>query len=760
MDAFPHRTHWRTFCYDHSEGRELKRIAIVFALLAVSSAASAQDAPPKPPAAPVRPVTNEYFGVKVTDPYRYMENLKNPAVRRWIDEQGSYSRAVLNGIPGRAKLLNDVRALDESEPARVSKVMQLPNGRLFYLKEWAKQNAYVLCTRDGFSGKESPLVDPIAFDRAGADPATITFFAPSFDGQYVAFGISRGGTENTTIHVVSAQTGQSLPDAIPGVRFPVASWLPDGHSFLYNRLAPPVAGAPATEKYERSRVYLHQLGDDPAKDIPIFGAGVVPGLDIAADDIPWAETAPGSDYVVAVAEHGVSPSLLLYAAPLSSVGTPKAHWVRIGGKEIHVLDFCLRGDDLYLLVAGRSGPAIARVSLRRPAIGDWGLMLQLGADSGVTGMEAASDALYLTELRAGSISLVRVPYSAKQDIMREDLPFKGSVRLYPQDTRVPGALMMLSSWTRAPSIYRFEPKGDRVIHTDLWPAGPYDDPKDVIAVNATALGSDGALVPLTILYKKGTERDGTHPTLLMGYGSYSILLSPVFSPLWRVWLDRGGVLAFAHVRGGGEYGSLWRFEGLKVGLANRYHDFITCAQYLVDQGYTSPEHLAAMSGSAGAILVGGAITERPDLFRAVVIESGLLDLLRFQNTANGVMNVPEFGSTKTLEGFEDLYSVSSYDRVQPEVKYPAVLLEIGMNDPRVDPWQSAKMAARLQADSTSGLPVLLRVDNEVGHALASTAEQKRQLFTDEISFLFWQLGVPGFQPPAPRSTQSVASTHK
>lgn len=738
----------------------MKRIALVVALLAVSTGASAQDAPPKPPAAPVRPVTTEYFGVKVTDPYRYMENLKNPSVRRWIERQGSYSRAVLDKIPGRAKLLKEVRALDESEPARLSQVMQLPNGSLFYLKEWAKQNAYVLYRRDGFSGKESPLVDPQAFSNSGAEPASITFFSPSLNGQYVAFGISHGGTENTTIHVVSAQTGQSLPDAIPGVRFPVAAWLPDGHSFLYNRLAAPVAGAPATAKYERSRVYLHELGDDPSKDIPVFGAGVVPGIDIPADDIPWADTAPGSDYVVAAAEHGVGPSLLLYAARLSAVGTPKARWVRIGGKEIHILDYSLRGDDLYLLVAGRSGPAVARVSLRRPGVSHWGLMLQLGADAGVTGMEAASDALYLTELRAGSISLVRVPYSAKQEIMREDLPFKGSVHLFPQDPRVPGALLMLSSWTRAPSIYRFEPKGSRVVHTDLWPAGPYDDPKDVVAVKATALGSDGALVPLTILYKKGVERDGTHPALLMGYGSYSILLSPVFSPLWRVWLDRGGVLAFAHVRGGGEYGSLWRFEGLKVGLANRYHDFITCAQYLVDQGYTSPEHLAGMSGSAGAILVGGAITERPDLFRAVVIESGLLDLLRFQNTANGVMNVPEFGSTKTLEGFEDLYSVSSYDHLRPHVKYPAVLLEVGMNDPRVDPWQSAKMAARLQADSTSGLPVLLRVDNEAGHALASTAQQKRELFTDEISFLFWQLGVRAFQPAAPRSSQSTASTHK
>jgi prolyl oligopeptidase len=738
----------------------VKRIALLCALLAVSASARGQDAPAKPPAAPVRPVTNEYFGVEVTDPYRYMENLKDPAVQGWIAEQGKYARQMLDSIPGHAKLLAEVRTLDESEPGRLTQVTVLPNDRIFYLKQWAKQNSYVLYRRDGFSGKETPLVDPLAFDRPGGPPATITFYSPSFEGQYVAFGIARGGTEDTTIGVVNAQTGQALKDSISGVRFPVAAWLPDGHSFLYNRLTTPAAGAPASEKYERSRVYLHELGDDPAKDLPIFGTGVVPGLDIPADDIPWIQTSPGSNYVVATVQRGVSPSLLLYVAPLSEIGTPKAKWVRVGSDQIHILDYSMRGDDLYLMVAGRSGPAIARVSLKRPSVGEWGLMLQLDSSSGVTGMEAANDALYLTVLEAGSISLVKVPYSANTDIMREQLPFSGSVRLYPQDPRVHGALMMLSSWTRAPSIYRFEPKDSRVVPTDLWPAGPYDDPKDVVAVNATALGPDGALVPLTILYKKGTERDGTHPTLLMGYGSYSILLSPVYSPLWRVWLDRGGVLAFAHVRGGGEYGSLWRFEGLNVGLANRYHDFITCAQYLIDQGYTSSGRLAGMSGSAGGILVGGAITERPDLFRAVVIESGLLDLLRFQDTANGVMNVPEFGSTKTLEGFEDLYSVSAYNHVRQDVKYPAVLLEVGMNDPRVDPWQSAKMAARLQADSTSGRPVLLRVGEQSGHALAATAEQQRELFTDEMSFLFWQLGVAGFQPAAPPSTQRTESRSK
>jgi prolyl oligopeptidase len=735
----------------------IRRLALLLGLLAMGTAAGAQGMPRKPPPAPVQPFSRDFYGMKISDPYHYMDNLKDPKVRAWINSQGQYTRARLDRIPGRAKLLAEVTKLDESEPARVGQVVVLPGDLFFYLDEIAGENTYRLYRRDGLSGKPGLLVDPMAFNEPGRPPATISFFSPSPDGHYVAFGISRGGTGMTTIHVVDARTGQPLPDTISDVRFPAAAWLPDGHSFFYNRLAPHKPGAPATAKYERSRVYLHELGTSPADDLPILGAGVVPGMKIAATDIPWVDIAPGSRYAVGVLENGVSHTLVLYTAPLQQVGTSQVHWQRVGDSQTHILDYSLRGNRLYLLVAGREGPAVANVSLAKPSVYDWGLMLQLSPYAGVTGMQAASDAIYLSELHNGNISLVRLPYDAAQEIKRVKLPFAGNVHLYPQDPRVSGALVMLSSWTRAPSIYRYDPQTHSVIHTDLWPTGPYDDPKNVVAINVNALSANGVLVPLTIVYKRGTQRDGTHPTLLIGYGSYSVVLAPVYTPLWRVWLDRGGVLAFAHVRGGGEYGALWRFEGSKVGLASRFHDYLTCAQYLVDQGYTTPRLLAGMSGSAGAILVGRAITARPHLFRAVVIESGLLDLLGYQRTANGVMNVPEFGSTKTLAGFDALYSVSSYNHVQPHVRYPAVLLEVGMNDPRVGPWQSAKMAARLQADTTSNLPVLLGVHRRVGHFLASTAEQERKLFTDEMSFLFWQLGLPGFQPAATPMTESATA---
>lgn len=722
------------------------KVAALLGTVFLAATTAAGQSTSKPPAPPVRPVTDNYFGVEVTDPYRYMENLKSPDVAGWIQEEGRYTQEVLDSIPGHANLLAEVRSLDDSEPAKLGKVDELPGERFFYLKEAAGQSAFRLYERDGLDGKEKLLVDPLGYDEPGKPPHTISFFAPSYDGSSVVYGISEGGNEVSTIYVLDLASGKVLADKIPGVRVPFAAWLPDGTGFFYNRLEKLPAGAPAKEKLENSHVYLHKLGDGPAKDARVFGAGVVNGLTVTPGAIPTIDTAPQSKYVLAVLQRGVDETLEMYAAPLDEVGKADGHWIRVGDNNVSILDYTLRGDMIYLLAAGRMGPVVGEVSLVNPAIANWRVMLQLGPSAAISGMEAVTDAVYITMIEGGRESLVRIPYNPDADILRVKLPIDGSVHIYSSDPRTSGALVALSSWTQAPAIYRYDSQKDKAALTPLWPRGRYDDPKDIVATDATALGSDGALVPLTILMKKGTERDGTHPTLLIGYGSYSIALAPTFTPLWRAWLDRGGVLAFAHVRGGGEFGGFWRFEGMKVDLPNRYHDFLTCAEYLVNQGYTTPSGLAAMGGSAGAILVGRAITERPDLFRAAVIESGLLDLLRYEDSAVGAMNVPEFGSTKTLEGFEDLEAISSYNHVEKGVKYPAVMLEVGMDDPRVQPWQSAKMAARLQADSTSGYPVLLRVSRNQGHSLVTTARQRQTLYADELSFLLWQLGAPDFQP--------------
>jgi prolyl oligopeptidase len=323
------------------------------------------------------------------------------------------------------------------------------------------------------------------------------------------------------------------------------------------------------------------------------------------------------------------------------------------------------------------------------------------------------------------------------------LPFEGSVDFYPADPRIAGIVFIAASWVKAPRILAYDSRTDKVTDTVLRPAGPFGNPPDLISVEVKVPSYDGTMIPLSIVYKRGLKLDGSHPTILEGYGAYGITLDPVFDPKVMAGLERGRVFATAHIHGGGEYVEDWHRWGMKLTKPNTWRDFIACAEDLIEHKYTAPGHLAALSGSAGGITVGRAITERPDLFGGAVIAVGALDMLRFETTPNGAPNVPEFGSAKTEEGFEDLYRMSAYAHVREGAAHPAGLLTTGINDPRVAAWEPAKMAARLEAATTSGKPILLRVDYEAGHGFGSTKTQQQELIGDIFSFCFWQLGAPG-----------------
>jgi prolyl oligopeptidase len=307
-------------------------------------------------------------------------------------------------------------------------------------------------------------------------------------------------------------------------------------------------------------------------------------------------------------------------------------------------------------------------------------------------------------------------------------------------------LLYVSTWTKAFKIYTYDPKSAKVSDTGVQPAGPFDDPTDLESEEVKVPSHDGMLVPLSIVHKKGLKLDGTNPTLLDGYGAYGYAITPYFDAVQVAWYELGGVNAICHVRGGGEYGEEWHLAGKGATKSNTWLDFIACAQYLVDKKYTSPARLAGTGGSAGGILIGRAITERPDLFSAAIIDVGFLDAVRSETSANGETNIPEFGTVKIEEGFRNLYAMSAYQHVKDGTSYPAVLLTTGINDPRVAPWESGKMTARLQAATSSGKPVLLRVDYGGGHGGGSGEKEHQEATADRWSFLLWQFGVPGFQP--------------
>jgi prolyl oligopeptidase len=707
--------------------------------------------PSSPPVAPVRPVTDDYFGTKVTDPYRYMENLRDPEVQGWLKAQNDFTRSVIAAIPGRAQLLARIRELDHSVP-RVS-ADRLPGDLYFIQKLLPGDDVEKLYLRKGLHGEDRLLLDPekitLAVVNQGKGKSELGAAFPSGDMKYIAVTIVPGGAENDTeLHVIETPTGRETGDVIlraVGQESGVPNWLPDNRSFVYGRYQRLPPDAPATEEQEKYRTYLHVLGTDPEKDPAVFGYGVTPSIEVDPRLFATVRREPESKYALGVLTTDVSPANAFYLAPVDAIGKSTLAWRKVADFGDKVANITVHGDDLYVLTFKDAARyKVIRTDARKPDLASAETIVP-PSEVVVTGMTAAQDALYVQLLDGGIGRVLRVSYGPHPQAERVALPFEGTV-FVGTDPRLPGAMLYMTSWTKPFKIYAYDPQTKQVTDTKLQPAGPYDNPANVESVEVKVRSYDGTLIPLSIVHRKDLKLDGSNPTLLSGYGSYGISEAPFFDPTQIAWYEKGGVRATCHVRGGGEYGEEWHLAGKGPTKPNTWRDFIACGEYLVAKKYTSPAHLAGAGGSAGGVLIGRAITERPDLFGAAIINVGLLDALRFETTANGVSNIPEFGSTKTEEGFKALDGMSAYHHVKDQTPYPAVLLTTGINDPRVDSWEPGKMTARLQAATTSGKPVLLRVDYGGGHGGGSGANESQERIADSWSFLLWQFGVPEFQP--------------
>lgn len=712
----------------------------------------------RPPAAPVRPVVDTLHGTPVADPYRYLERTADPEVQQWMRAQAAYTRQTLAALPGRAALLARITALEDAAAAVVFEP-QLANGRVFYRRRGRDEQTGKLYVRDGLAGPERLLVDADRLHPAPAGShAAISYYRPSPDARSVAYGVSVGGSEMATLHIVDVATGRVTPDSVTRVRSGDVAWMPDGRGLFYNRLRELGPGAPATDRFKASAAYYHAVGAPVEADRRVLGVGTA-GVAVDSTDRPYVAVSPSSRWAVAVVRHGTQQEKDLWVAPAADAAANRAAWRRVATVADSVVDFAIAGEQLYL-VSQRGAPRrrVLRTPLAAPDLA--GAMEALPQGRAVVeGVWAAGDGVYARLLDGGPSRLVRLPSAAGGAAEPVPTPFDGAVNEIATDPRRPGVVFGLTSWARAWRYVAYDPATRRSTVTSLQPRGPFDDPADVEVREVLVRAADGTRVPLSIVARRGTPRDGSAPAVLMGYGAYGISLEPDFSPWVLAWLERGGVLANAHVRGGGEYGREWYAAGRQATKPNTWRDYIAAAQYLVDSGYTAPARLATWGASAGGITAGRAITERPDLFRAALLSVGALDMVRMETTANGVPNVPEFGSTRTPDGFRALLQMSAYHHVRDGAAYPAVLLLHGANDTRVDPWHSAKMAARLQAATASGRPVLLRLDFDAGHGIGSTKGQRFEQLADGIAFVLWQAGAPDFQPRggAPAAT-SVPDT--
>jgi len=721
--------------------RGLIGIALPFLLL-IPAMASAQTELPK---TPVRPITDDYFGTKVVDPYRWLENTSDPEAIAWMKAQNDYTRAVLARIPGRDELLARIKSLDNA--GIVVSGLQVWGGHYFYYKTEPGSDNRKLFTRDTATSPERLLVDTETMTTADGKHYSIDYYQPSLDGVYVAFGISLGGSEDSVLHVLQSTTGNVLPDRIDRAEFASPSWLPDGNSFFYTRAQKLAPDSPPTAKYQKLKVYRHTLGGDPETEPLVFGFGANPAVNVDENDfptVPFSTGAPG--YLVGLLIHGVKREFDIYAVPFDPNIGAKTAWKKVVDQSDDVTGMDVHGAEIYLVSHNNASRfKVLRTSLSAPDLAHASVVVP-ASEVVITGITAAGDALYVQDLDGGIGRLRRLPYS-NGNIQPISLPFDGAIQSLVTNPTESGAWLDLTSWTQSPLWYSLDAKTDKLTDTALVPPSPVDY-SPIEAEEVKAKSADGTMIPLSIIHKRGIALDGSHPTWLTGYGAYGITLDPSFNPTLLAFLERGGICAIAHLRGGGEYGEDWHLAGQKLTKQHTIDDLIAGAEYLIEHKYTSPAHLAGEGTSAGGITIGGAITQRPEMFAVALIRVGSSNALREELQASGPANIPEFGTVTEPDGFKALFAMDAYQHVKPNTPYPAVLLTTGVNDPRVTSWEPAKMAARLQASTSSGKPVLLRVDYDAGHGMGSTKSQRDIELADELSFLFWQLGVTGYAPTA------------
>jgi prolyl oligopeptidase len=712
---------------------------LAFAIL-VQGFASAQVKLPK---TPVREVTEDYFGTKVTDPYRWLEKTSDLEVVSWMKAQDDYTREMLAKIPGRDQLLERIRTLDNA--GAVVSVLQVWGGHYFYLKTDTGSDNRKLYVRDTLGAPERLLVDPEKLTAAGGKHFSIDYFQPSLDGKYVAYGISPGGSEDSVLHILETSTGKPLSDVIDRAQFGQPTWLPGNKSFFITRTQKLGPNDPPTAKYQKLRVYRHTLGGDPEKDPQVFGYEFIQGVKVTEDDFPVLVYSPAAPKaIVGLVIHGVKNEKDFYVAPFTENPTTKTIWKKVADDSEAITNYDMNGDDLFLLShKDVSRFKVLRTSLSNPDLAKATLVVPPG-EPVIVNIAAATDGLYLQDLDGGIGKLRRLPYGGG-NAEPVKLPFDGAIQSLVTNPTLPGAWLNLVSWTKPPLWYSLDAKSGKLEDTHIVPPSPVDF-SEIVSEEVKAKSADGTMVPLSIVHRRDIKMDGSSPAWLQGYGAYGITYDPSFRPTWLAFLEHGGLFAVAHVRGGGEYGEDWHNAGRQLTKQHTIDDFLACAQYLIDNKYTSTAELAGEGTSAGGITIGGAVTQRPDLFAAALIRVGDSDSLRSELMASGPANIPEFGTVKEPDGFKALYAMDAYQHVKDGTAYPAVLLTTGVNDPRVAPWQAAKMTARLQAASNSGKPVLMRVDYDAGHGLGSTKSQRDAELADEFAFLFWQFGVPEYQP--------------
>ena len=651
-------------------------------------------------------------GVEIADPYRWLEDQKSPDTRAWIKRQNDYTQSILGPLAGREQLKQRLGELMKIDTVDVPIER---NGRYFFMKRLANQDLFVIRMRQGATGKEEVLIDP---HPMSADHTTsVELLDVSKDGSIMAYGVRQGGEDEVQIRLLGVNRRADLADRLRKARYYGVALKPDNSGFYYTR-----------RETQGPRVYYHAMGTGSAADHEIFGKS------FGEDKIIFAELSDGGHYLIIHVAYGTGVERLdVYYQDLS----------RRGPIQPVVNDIKARfyghaaGDTLFLHTDWKAprGRVLA-VDLRHPARGHWREVVP-ERDAVIDGIDLAGGKLFVNYMKSARSHLKVFGPDGRytRDIA---LPAMGSVSGVSGRWDGQEAFFAFSSFYIPTTIYSYEVANGR---RRVWARLNLPIDTDKLAVKQVWYASkDQTRVPMFLVHAKGIKLDGSHPALLTGYGGFNISLTPRFTVAAVLLSERGGVFALPSLRGGGEFGQEWHRAGMLAKKQNVFDDFMAAAEWLIQRGYTQPSKLGIMGGSNGGLLTGAALTQRPELFQAVVCRYPLLDMVRYHRFLVASTWVPEYGSSDDPEQFKYIYAYSPYQHVKPGTKYPAVLLVSGDGDTRVDPLHARKMAALLQSATGSDRPVLLDYDTASGHSGGRPLNKQIDDLADELAFLFWQLG--------------------
>lgn len=691
----------------------------------------------KPEPLPQQNVTNTYYDITLNDPYQFLEDLDDPNVVKWMKDNSNYANSILDNISGKQAMFDKMMELINRTSAAIGSLRITDDNTYFYLKRVPGEEISKMYKRDGYNGKEVLFFDPTAYKNDEGKTYTVNSIKPNIQGNKVAITVAANGSENPEVLIFN-KIGEKFNETIQlasGV-----SWHASGDIFFYNKLNSPDVKDMNRQMY--TQVFTHKIGTDQSSDKVYFSKDQYKGLGIVDMEIPYVFYSKDTKYNVLNAG-SVDKNLQTFV----NNTTDYKSWEPLTIRKNKVVDIETNHQEIYFLTYDDApNYKIVKTLVEKPDFSKATSVIEESKSENITEMAITIDGLYYCTVKNGVEAKVYFLPNNKTKPIELELPFTaGRASVTSKGSGFSDIWVSISGWTSPNKRYLYNTENNSFNYQPLSTPVEYPELDKLVAKEVMVESHDGVMVPVSIIYNKDMKMNGKTPAVMYSYGAYGNSTSAFFSTITLAYTIYGGVLVVPHVRGGGELGDAWHKAGQKLNKPNTWKDAIATAEYIIKEGYTSSEKLSIFGGSAGGILVGRSITERPDLFVAAAPMVGAMNTVRMEETPNGPVNAPEFGTVKDPEEFKGLLEMDSYHHLEPVTDYPATLITAGINDPRVIAWQPSKFAAKMQYDNSGDSPILFLTDFKGGHGGGVALTKALNRYANVFSFFYWQSGHPDFK---------------